>query len=223
MSWLEKWENRLERSVNQLFTRSTKNPIQPLEIVEATRNALNAAAKLVSHNATVLVPHHYYVHLSPSDYELFAAPNAMLGVEAELNAYINKQAYRLSDQLRLELLADTDLRAGTVRVKAAETPSGVLWQPVLSFGSERVELSFGSTTVGRNTGTADVTVADSGMSRVHFDIAWNGQVAAVRDRQSTNGTYLNGARISEAVLRSGDVVLAGRTEFTFELLAKAVS
>lgn len=223
MSWLEKWETRIERSVNQLFTRSTKHPVQPIEIVEALRNALNSAAKLVPQNSTVLVPHHFYLHLAPNDYERYSIPNALDEVESELNNYINKQGYRLSDKLRLELLSDTDVRPGTLEVRAAETPTGVLWQPVLSYGNHRVELSFGSTTVGRNTGTADITVADTGMSRVHFDIAWNGQVAAVRDRQSTNGTYLNGARISEAVLRSGDVVLAGRTEFTFELLAKAVS
>ena len=223
MSWLEKWETRLERSVNQLFLRSGKTPVQAIEIVEAVRNALNAAAKPVAQNTTVLIPHHYFVHLAPTDYELFSAPNAMAVVETELAAYIAKQGYRLSDKLRLELLADTDLKPGSLRVKAAETPTGVLWQPVLIFGKNRIDLGFGSTTVGRNTGTADITVADTGLSRMHFDIAWNGEIAAVRDRQSTNGTYLNGARISEAVLRSGDIVLAGRTEFKFELLAKAVS
>lgn len=223
MSWLEKWESRIERSVNQLFARSTKHPVQPIEIVEATRNALNAAAKLVSQNSTILIPHHFYVHLAPADFESYSTPDAMAEVESDLSAYIAKQAYRLSDKLRLELLSDTDLRPGTLRVRAAETPTGVLWQPVLRFGNQRFELSFGSTTVGRNTGTADITVTDTGLSRVHFEIAWNGQVAAVRDRQSTNGTYLNGARISEAVLRSGDTVLGGRTEFTFELLAKAVT
>lgn len=222
MSWLEKWETRIERSMNQLFSRSDKHPVQSVEITEALRNALNSAAKPVGKNATVLIPHLYYVHLAPTDYELFANPEALAPVESELKRYINKQAYRLSDELRIEVLADTDLRAGSLRVEAAEAPEGVLWQPLLSFGKQRVELGFGSTTVGRNTGNADITVADTGMSRVHFDIAWNGQIAAVRDRQSTNGTYLNGARISEAVLRSGDVVLAGRTEFKFELLAKAV-
>lgn len=223
MSWLQKWETRIERSVTQLFARSTKHPLQPIEVVEAVRNALNSAAMLVDENSTVLIPHHYFVHLAPSDYEVFSAPGALVEVKSELNSYIAKQAYRLSDVLKLEPLSDTDVRPGTLQVRAAETPSGVLWQPVLKYRHQRVELSFGSTSVGRNTGTADVPVADTGMSRVHFEIAWNGQVAAVRDRNSTNGTYLNGARISEAVLRSGDVVLAGRTEFTFELLAKAVS
>lgn len=223
MSWLEKWETRIERSVNRLFLRSGKNPVQPIEIIEAVRNALNAAARPVGVNETVLIPHHYYVHLAPADYDRFHSAEAMTPIKSELAKYIARQAYRLSDELLLELLSDTDLLQGSVRVEAAETPEGVLWQPLLRFGPNRIELSYGSTTVGRSAGGADVTVADTGLSRKHFDIAWNGQVAAVRDLQSTNGTYLNGARISEAVLRTGDTILAGRTEFLFELQAKAVS
>ena len=78
----------------------------------------------------------------------------------------------------------------------------------------------GVTTVGRDE-SADIAIDDRGLSRIHFEIAWNGEVAAIRDRQSTNGTFVDDARISEVVLHSGNVIKAGRSEFVFELSANA--
>jgi pSer/pThr/pTyr-binding forkhead associated (FHA) protein len=57
------------------------------------------------------------------------------------------------------------------------------------------------------------------LSRVHFEIAFNGDIAAIRDLQSTNGTFVDGMRVQEVVLRSGSKISAGRTEFDFELIA----
>jgi len=78
----------------------------------------------------------------------------------------------------------------------------------------------GTTSVGRDE-KADISVDDRGMSRIHFEIAWNGEVAAIRDLQSTNGTFLDGARVNELVLISGSTISAGRSEFHFQLLALA--
>ena len=56
---------------------------------------------------------------------------------------------------------------------------------------------------------------------MHFEIAFDGEIAAIRDLGSTNGTFVDGMRITELVLRSGSRISAGRTEFEFELLALA--
>jgi hypothetical protein len=221
MSKLEEWESRLERALNRLFMRGG-SPLQQIEITEAVRNALNSAAKPVS-ESTVLIPHRYVVQVSANDFERLSETTQMSEVGAQISAHIAKQGYKLGEPLQLELHIDRGLRLGEINVEADETPEGVLWQPVLLLGKKRHELRQGATTIGRSKGGADITIADSGLSRVHFEIAWNGKAAAIRDHQSTNGTYLNGARIGEAVLRSGDVILAGRIEMTFELVAKAVA
>lgn len=68
-------------------------------------------------------------------------------------------------------------------------------------------------TVGR-TERADFAITHDGhMSGVHFAVLNDGSQPRVRDENSTNGTRLNGAPVSDQELNDGDVIAAGRTEF----------
>ena len=69
--------------------------------------------------------------------------------------------------------------------------------------------------VGRASDCA-IVVAESGLSRWHFEIRWDGEAYQVTDLGSTNGTLLNGQRISQAPLRPGDEVQAGPVIFRLE-------
>ena len=70
----------------------------------------------------------------------------------------------------------------------------------------------GIRTVGRATG-ADFIVDAPLVSRVHCRFtALPGGELEVRDLNSTNGTFVNGARIDNAVLAPGDRVQVGRVE-----------
>lgn len=67
-------------------------------------------------------------------------------------------------------------------------------------------------TLGRATG-ADFIVDAALVSRVHcrFTVMPDG-VLEVRDLESTNGTFVNGTRVSAAKLTPGDRVQIGRVE-----------
>jgi pSer/pThr/pTyr-binding forkhead associated (FHA) protein len=67
-------------------------------------------------------------------------------------------------------------------------------------------------TIGRSTG-ADFIVDAALISRVHCRVSAlpDGELE-VRDLESTNGTYVNGERIEQARLASGDRVQVGRVE-----------
>ena len=73
-------------------------------------------------------------------------------------------------------------------------------------------LSGGIRTIGRSTG-ADFIVDAALVSRVHCRLSAmpNGELE-VRDLDSTNGTYVNGARVDTARLASGDKLRVGRVE-----------
>ncbi len=64
---------------------------------------------------------------------------------------------------------------------------------------------------------ADLAIEDSLMSRAHFAIHIADGFHILRDMQSRNGTYLNDdpARQEEAILKAGDVILAGASFFIF--------
>lgn len=54
---------------------------------------------------------------------------------------------------------------------------------------------------------------DALMSRQHFAVDWAQDGCRLRDLGSSHGTTVNGSRVSEAVLRDGDRIVAGWTEF----------
>jgi predicted component of type VI protein secretion system len=75
-------------------------------------------------------------------------------------------------------------------------------------------------TIGREG--CDVNLMDPEVSRRHATIREQGENLAIEDLGSTNGTYVNDARISVVtVLREGDVVRLGNTVWTMRSTAPA--
>ncbi|MEY3614912.1 MAG: hypothetical protein RL752_820 [Actinomycetota bacterium] len=218
MSFLDKVEKRIETSIGSVFARLSKAELQPVEITQAIRSTMDQAAAAVDRDR-VLVPHLYKVLVAPTDFPRVTS-GILSAVQLEVAKYAAKQGYRLASNLELQVAPDQQVPRGQVKVGYAVLNQSVSWAPALIVGGKRISLKTGVTTVGRDE-SADVAIDDRGLSRIHFEIAWNGEVAAIRDRQSTNGTFVDDARISEVVLHSGNVIKAGRSEFEFELSANA--
>jgi len=168
----------------------------------------------------VLVPHRYMILLSGHDSSRIS-PSMLLAIKTEVAMHAAKQGYRLAGELQLRLEIDTKIPRGSIKVGSSAVDKDVSWQPALLLSGERIEIQRGTTTLGRDE-RADITVDDRGLSRIHFEIAWNGETAAIRDNSSTNGTFVDGVRISEVVLRNGSKITAGRSEIGFELIAQEV-
>jgi serine phosphatase RsbU (regulator of sigma subunit)/pSer/pThr/pTyr-binding forkhead associated (FHA) protein len=67
--------------------------------------------------------------------------------------------------------------------------------------------------LGRRT-EADVHVGGTDVSRQHAEILTEDGVSRLCDKKSSFGTFVNGEKISEAVLKPGDVIRLGRSEDT---------
>ena len=70
----------------------------------------------------------------------------------------------------------------------------------------------GNTTVGRHP-ESDIFLNDVTVSRQHCRFVLEEGRLMLEDSGSTNGTYVNDARVDEAQLRAGDEVLVGRFHF----------
>lgn len=79
---------------------------------------------------------------------------------------------------------------------------------------ERVLVEKVPFTIGRAE-TADHRVYSSPVSKLHASIVEVDGRYAVRDLQSTNGTFVNGARIIEQLLDDGDIIHLAHVEFCF--------
>ena len=79
-------------------------------------------------------------------------------------------------------------------------------------GSDRrYDLVEGSNLIGRGK-TVDLRIPDTGVSRQHAEITWDGYDAVLTDLQSTNGTSVNGTPIENWLLADGDVIAVGHSE-----------
>jgi EAL domain-containing protein (putative c-di-GMP-specific phosphodiesterase class I) len=79
---------------------------------------------------------------------------------------------------------------------------------------QRIWLSRFPFRIGR-TKTADHPVYSSQVSKFHAEIRRAGDQFLIRDVGSTNGTFVNGQRVSEAVLWPGDIIHVAHKEFRF--------
>jgi len=77
------------------------------------------------------------------------------------------------------------------------------------------ELGGGWTTIGRGDGN-NFQVVESSISGRHCEVRLQGSELLVRDLLSTNGTFVGGRRISEAVVKPGETLRLGDVEFRFE-------
>jgi hypothetical protein len=85
----------------------------------------------------------------------------------------------------------------------------------LDDGSNRTySLKQGGNVVGRGQ-EADFRLPDTGVSRRHLEITWDGQSAMLADLGSTNGTTVNGTPVQTWQLADGDVVRIGHSSLVF--------
>ena len=85
----------------------------------------------------------------------------------------------------------------------------------LDDGSGRTyDLTQGTHVIGRGQDSA-FRLPDTGVSRRHLEISWDGQTATLSDLGSTNGTTVNGNPVQTWQLDDGDVIRVGHSSLVF--------
>lgn len=83
------------------------------------------------------------------------------------------------------------------------------------FTGRTYELKVDRTTVGRVEDNA-FQIAESSVSSHHCEILLRGDQVIVKDLDSTNGTYINGQKVTESPLQSGQILRLGQLEMRLE-------
>lgn len=218
MGILDSVERGLERAVNGAFARTFRSGVQPVEIASALKKQLDVGSVIVDRDRT-LAPNRFVVRVSESDGTRLQRMGGQL--ETELVGVVRKHAarqeYQLLGEPDVEIRVDPQLTTGVLEVDASQVKGGVEWIPALEVDGQRHQLRTGTTVIGRGS-DCDIRLNDTGASRQHLQVLWDGKAGLARDLGSTNGSKINGQRFREAALTPGTVITIGQTQLRFQLV-----
>ena len=220
---LEKFERRLERFVEGAFARIFRSGLQPVEIGRRLTREMDLRRTVAPKG--VLTPNAFRVVLSVADRAKFRPIEDELSKELVVAAkeHAEQEGYAFLGPVSVAIETDESLRPGTLLVAGELVPEQGTATLALPDG-RHVVLETDAVTLGRSP-ECELALADAGVSRRHAQVrrapdgGW-----LVADLGSTNGTKVNGLRISgERVLEDGDEITVGSTSLRFEARARATN
>ena len=227
MGVMDRFERRLDRLVSGAFARAFKAEVQPVEVAAALQRECDDRAAIVTRGRT-MVPNDFTVELGPHDHERLAMYEEPLGNElaAMVREHAEEQGYQFVGPVtvRLALVDDLDTGMFRVRSQAVSGPAGehagsaTVSAPAevsaaLQVGGSTLALTHRHTVVGRGAGS-DLRLDDAGVSRRHAEIVLS-DPPRIQDLGSTNGTFVDGERVSSAELYDGARITMGGLDLVF--------
>lgn len=248
MGLLDSVERGIEKVVRNAFATGSKAQVQPVEIANRLRRALDNSAYTIS-QGRALVPNVFDVELSTPDFERAQVWGEGLADELcdVVIKHVNSQRYTLQGPVRVTFKHDDALKPGVFEVTSSTEKAGAAaaapgtvgaareaptrapsvpaapravprTQPVLIIGERRYAINDSPVVLGRSS-EADILIDDTGVSRKHLEIQLQGDRAWAVDLGSTNGSHVNGERLQgRAELFDGSTISMGRTKITFRRL-----
>ncbi len=201
-----------------VFSRVFKSGVRPIEIGRRLTRQMDDNRTL-DVRGRIVAPNSFTVHISTDDHDSFADIADTLCRELcdAAREHARDESYGFLGPVEVELVVDPGQRTGTFAVDARlrEGPGGTGAGSLMLPTGERYVLREGTVTVGRLP-ECDITVVDPNVSRQHAEIHARGDGFVVVDLGSTNGTRVNGVRVSERELHDGDELGFGNVRLTFQ-------
>ena len=239
-------ERFFERLVERPSARLFKTRLQPIQILRRIERAMEAERGAEGRSG--LVPDQFTVRLHPEDLAaLLPAEDVASDLASGALSFARAHGYALRERPRVTLRPDPDRRPGEVEIDTAVSPSAeldvqqlsdnstrvfevpVVRAPAITLeirepgrGVRRVPMTGAPLRIGRAP-ECEVVLKDNRVSRRHARLAPRDGVLILTDLGSTNGTRVNGHRVTEVVLGAGDRVQIGETSLFIETGAAAAA
>lgn len=222
---VQRIERTLEGAIGDAFARVFGGNLQVSEVQAGLQR--EAASKVrAEEDGQLSTSDQYTIRLGHADVEHLDEHYREVAkvLTRHLEQFVATQGWSVRRPVSVRLEASEQMRPGQLRissetserVEAAPQPPASHRQNAryvlrLTEGSGRQhQLAHGVTVLGRGD-SAQVRLDDSAVSREHCRIWWDGQRAVLQDLGSTNGTSVNGERVSEWQLADGDVISLGQS------------
>jgi hypothetical protein len=236
-------ERYLERLVERPSARLFRTKLQPIQVLRRIERAMESERGAEGNRG--LVPDQFVVHIHPEDLAALATPEQVAAELASgALTFARSHGYALRDRPRVTLQPDARLRPGEVEVDAFVSPArepspGGARTPPVDAGTRvfevpvvrapdvsievrepnqdprQIQANGAPMHIGRSP-ECELVLRDSRVSRRHARLTARDGVLVLTDLGSTNGTRVNGHRVTEVALGAGDRITIGETVLTIE-------
>jgi len=231
-------EEPLGRTVEGVFKRKSRLRVRPIELGRRLLSEMD-------HNREVdlkgrrLVPNVFTIKLHPSDRAGFTdvEPALIAELAEAVKHYAKDEGYHLPAEVKITFVEDESQKPGRFTVDTQidkSAPGDSAWteerDPVVTSSAvtpsvsylvrgsgEKIRLSEKAVVIGRQT-ECDLVIPDSNVSRKHAEVRIMPEGATITDLGSTNGTKVNGVKITASrVLANGDAIEIGPEQVRVEI------
>ena len=167
-----------------------------------------------------VVPNDYTILLSADDHNGFADIEDALRTELveAVREYAREEGYQFMGPVSVDLLVDNELKVGRFGIKSQIKQASAGKRPgtIVMPSGDRITLTDGRNLIGR-LADCRIVISDTNTSRHHAEIHRAGSGFVINDLGSTNGTLVNGEKLTaDRRLSDGDIVTVGTINLRFE-------
>ena len=215
---IKKVENKIEKLVEGTFAKFFSSELKPVEISRKIVREIELN-RSIGVPGDHLAPNDFDVAISESDYSNLIKAKEPLEQELEetIRDYSYQEGYIFLGSINVSIKKEENLRAGTFRIDArlkqdeSGCPPGALVLP----DGKRIQIGNRVITIGRLQDST-VCIDDPSISRNQAEVLLRETGYLLSDLGSTNGTLVNGRRISQHVLTDHDQIEFGSYRIRFE-------
>ena len=194
--------------------------LQPLELAAELTRAMDHSAN-VSPQGT-LVANRYRLLLAPPDFDLLGGLRGELEAEfaRDLAEHAAENDYIAGPLVRVSLRPEASVTPGRARVESSFDEAPVAARLTVLAGLPPQTFAVrGEALLGR---AEDCTVRldEAAVSRHHARLRWTYAGYRLEDLGSSNGAFVNGAPVRQALLHEGDVLEVGLVQMRLSHLAE---
>lgn len=224
MGVVDRFERAVSQGVNAPFSKMFASSIKAVDVKSAIRESMDNSRATLS-DGRVVVSNEYRVLLNEKDFQSVMDQNSQVFAQElaqDATSYATEQSYVFVGPVEVtfsageyplgELKIENAIRRGPAApvTTAGASPA----HPIIDIEGQQWLLTEPVTVIGRGS-EADIVVHDPGVSRRHLELRITSQGVIATDLGSTNGSYVEGHRISAATLLDGNEITIGRTHLLF--------